>query len=374
MNTLLLMALILAFCLFEFIDGYPAFVPIEPTAIVAVVLTLGAALLRSRAPWVFLAVTTALNFYYTLELSTSPPGWGVLVALPFAMYAVAATVSARTAILAAVAVELLLVVTAAVERDVTFPNIYPVTLTAFLATSLAAGRLTALRHRLMESTRRRAAEAERTREALASTRVAEQRLSTARDLHDVVGHEVAVINLQAGAARRRVRQSPEEAEASLELIEQSAGRILSEIAALLKDLRSGPPSDEGATSGLLAVPALVRTLAAGGFPIEYHAEAALPELDPAVDDAAYRILEEALVNAYKHGAPGEPATATVAQRDTDLVITVANPTSDSASDTETNGLGLVGMAERASAVGGTVDATLEDGVFTLAARIPLAGA
>lgn len=364
--TLFMQGTILAFTFFRFVDGYVTFFPVDPWALGAVTATVISVLFRSRASWVFLATSAFMNFMYTLDLERSHPGMGLLVSLPMAAYSFAATVPTRIAVLGVIAVDLLLVLTAFIDRGVGPLNVFPLSVTAGLAASLAVGQMTFMHRRLVEESLRRADEAERTREAVAATRVAEERLSTARDLHDLVGHQIAVINLQAGAATRAIPEDPQSAAASLAVIEKSAERILREISGLLHDLRSEPSRATGGAS----LRDLSHTLTSAGFPLEFRMDAGLPPLPPAVDSAVYRILEESLVNAYKHGDAGSPARAVVGWDGSSVTITVTNAVGDAASPASA-GLGLLGISERCQSLGGTMTSSVHEGVFTLDVHIPV---
>lgn len=375
-GTLSAQAIIVAFGLLEFVEGYPTFRPLDASGAISGAIILGAVLLRTRAPWVFLAIAVGLNFFYTLETPYRPAGWGVLVALPIAVYAVCSTVTFYRALAAVIASELILVLTALIARGVTFPNVFPVTVTAFLISSLALGQMTYAYRELIEATRRRAQAAEETKEAHAARRLAEHRLATARDLHDVVGHQIAVINIQAGAAATAVFDAPGEAVRSLSIIQSSAERVLAEIGELLKQLRSDQADPGEVPAGLNNVRRLSRTLGAGGLPIDLRIQRNLPDLPRNVDDALYRILEEALVNAYKHGSLGKPATASVGWDGRDLLVDVSNPVDALAERSRRGsiGYGLVGIRERAQKLGGSAYTELQDGCFHLHIEIPVASA
>jgi signal transduction histidine kinase len=226
------------------------------------------------------------------------------------------------------------------------------------------------RRRMLAETTRRALEAEHTREAVAAARVAEQRLATARHLHDVVGHGIAVINLQAGAAARTVRARPDDALDSLRIIQESSAAILGQIGELLRDLR-GDAMEPRPALGIDALPSLIETLAAGGFVVDLQVAGEPRALSAETDDAAYRILEEALVNAYKHGASSAPAKASLRWSDDGLQMHISNRIDQSGREKLSTGFGVLGLQEQAQAVGGTAVATATDGVFDVTVRIPV---
>jgi signal transduction histidine kinase len=223
----------------------------------------------------------------------------------------------------------------------------------------------------------RAERAERTREALARQRVAEDRLSTARDLHDVVAHQIAVINLHAGVASSALRTRPDDAEASLTLIRTASRTVLTEIGDLLAALRDPDAVDAG-LPGLALLDDVLRDLAAHGMDVTVRTvpgpDHAAPELPAAVDAVALRVVQEALTNAHKHGT-GRRAHLLVEHLPRSVRITVTNPVglaggSDAGPGT---GYGLLGTAERVGSVRGTLRHGLDGlGSWVLVAELPTA--
>jgi signal transduction histidine kinase len=214
-----------------------------------------------------------------------------------------------------------------------------------------------------EQARRAEREAERERR-LAS---AEERTRIARDLHDSAGHAVSVILVQAGAARLLLEQDPARSRAALETIEEVARDTLAEI-----DLLVGALREEGASNGveppagLAALDTLLARSRAAGLEPSVAVEGERRALAPAVDQAAYRILREALTNAARHGTG--TTSVTLAYGPSALAITVENPLGGAAPAGP--GHGLVGMRERASLVGGALEAAARDGRFRIHATLP----
>jgi signal transduction histidine kinase len=200
----------------------------------------------------------------------------------------------------------------------------------------------------------RAERAERTQEALARQRVAEDRLGIARDLHDVVAHQIAVINLHAGAATGALRDRPEDAERSLTIIRQASRTVLTEIGDLLHTLRDpaqatiGPP-------GLAQLDDVVRELAVHGLDVTVRVSGEPEQPSGTVDVTALRVIQEALTNAHKHGSEGR-AHVLVEHLPRSLHLSVANPVPPGAAPGAGIGTrqGLVGMAERVESVRGTL--------------------
>jgi signal transduction histidine kinase len=207
-------------------------------------------------------------------------------------------------------------------------------------------------------------QAEQSREQEAHRRVTEERLRIARELHDVVAHHIAVINVQAGAAAHVIEQHPEQAAPVLEVIRQSSDTVLREIKSVIGVLRD--PGEAGTTEpspGLARVPALLGGLA--GFDVAYT-ESGRPQPLPAITDlAAYRIVQEALTNAHRYG--DGRAALTVDHGPQEVTIEVTNRI---AGRGDGSGFGLIGMRERAAAAGGSVTAGPDGGRFRVRATLP----
>jgi signal transduction histidine kinase len=221
---------------------------------------------------------------------------------------------------------------------------------------------------LEERTRRAERDAERERRLAA----AEERTRIARDLHDSAGHAINVILVQAGAARLLSRQDPERSQAALETIEEVARETLGEIDQLVGALREDARSDE--TRGKVEPPlglAALETLAArhrsAGLAVTIRARGSRRALSPGLDQAAYRILQEALTNAARHG--NGSAEVEIGFRLRSLELTVTNPTRPGSASAEA-GHGIVGMRERATLLGGGLDARAGDGRFRVRAHLP----
>ena len=225
------------------------------------------------------------------------------------------------------------------------------------------GQRGARRAAAAERARQAAREAERERR-LAS---AEERTRIARDLHDSAGHAVSVILVQAGAARLLLEQDPARSRAAIETIEEVARDTLAEIDQLVRALREdGASNGVEPPAGLAALDTLLDRSRAAGLEPSVAVEGERRPLPPAVDQAAYRILREALTNAARHGTG--TAAVTLAYGTAALAITVVNLLGAGAPGGA--GHGLVGMRERASLVGGTREAGARDGAFRVHATLP----
>jgi len=232
----------------------------------------------------------------------------------------------------------------------------------------------------------RAAADRRGRAEATARRVSEERVAIARDLHDVVAHSISVINVQANTALHLMDRQPERAREALTAIREVSGQALAEFGTVLGALRDTSGTLDGAGDGgapLAPVPGVARLdeLAArarsAGFAVSVAAEGPVRQLPAGVDAAAYRIVQEALTNAVRHSA-GRSANVLLRYGDDDLVIEVDDDgTGTRAGEGKSGaagqgaGNGLTGMAERARALGGSLDAgPRPGGGFRVLAKLP----
>lgn len=242
-----------------------------------------------------------------------------------------------------------------------------------LAFALAwfAGERTRLRRARIAELEERARRAEREAERERRLAVAEERVRIARDLHDAAGHAINVITVRAGAAR--LQRDPERSQAALELIEEIARQTATEIDGIVGTLRDPDAADGAATTplGLASLDTLIARHAAAGLEVSVSRQGMPQPLDRAADQAAYRILQEALTNAARHGV-GE-AWVELAFGDAALDMTVTNRASGGSAARSNGGHGVIGMRERATVLGGSVEAGQADGTFRVRARLPYRG-
>jgi signal transduction histidine kinase len=229
----------------------------------------------------------------------------------------------------------------------------------------AAGDRVRLRSEQMAELEERALHAEREREREQQLAVAEERTRIARDLHDSAGHAINVILVHAGAARVLRDKDPRRSARALETIETVARETLGEIDQLVHALRD----EDGAAlepPGLAALDSLLRRHRDAGLDVALSVTGARRQLPAAVDRAAYRILQESLTNALRHGKG--PADVKLVYKEDALAVAVSNPAAGDG--TNAAGHGIVGMRERATLVGGSLDAARYDGAFRVSARLP----
>jgi signal transduction histidine kinase len=214
---------------------------------------------------------------------------------------------------------------------------------------------------------RRSAEAERTREEFARRLSAEERLRIARELHDSLTHTISVVSIQAGVATHLARKRGEEVPESIVAIQEAAAEAMRELRGTLATLR-----DDDATSGfgLDDLPRLVSRTNAAGLPTKVAVTGRERAVPSVVDAAAYRIVQEALTNVARHAGRAS-ATVSLDYRGGTLTVQVDDDGAGPDGPV-TPGLGLLGMRERTTALGGRLLAQRRSaGGFTVRAELPL---
>lgn len=206
--------------------------------------------------------------------------------------------------------------------------------------------------------RERVAERRRTREEEERRRASEERLRIARELHDVLAHNISMINVQAGVALHLMDERPEQARTALAAIKEASREALAEVRSVLGVLRrvdeSAPRSP---APGLARVTDLVSRADAAGIRVRTSTEGDPRPLPAGVDLAAFRIIQEALTNVTRHAGPGVSATVRIAYGDDELLVEIADDGHGVvAGDLPGGGNGIAGMRERVTALGGELDA------------------
>jgi signal transduction histidine kinase len=353
---------------------------------------------RRRAPFAVLAVTTAAAILH-MALGFKPTF--AEAAMVVSVYTVAAHRPRRQAAAAVLAFAAAMVGYGLIA-EARYPSPFQDSLQAWTLTFIqfaAAFFLgDAQKRRLAYMAKLEALNAQLAEEQELRSRwaVAEERGRIARELHDVVAHSVSVMVVQAGAARRTLAASPEQAATALGQIESTGRQALVEMRRLLGLLRDG---DQGEAAALTPQPSLAHldalTAAAreAGLPVEVTVDGEPRPLPAGVDLSAYRIVQEALTNSLRHAGPArarvrihygrEALEVSVtddgnggrgAARAEGLVVVTVGP--DGALELpgrrEGEGHGLIGMRERVALFGGTLEAGARpDGGYRVAARLPL---
>jgi len=217
----------------------------------------------------------------------------------------------------------------------------------------------------------RAEEAERTRDEAARRMAMEERLRIARELHDSLTHSISVIQVQAGVAVHLARKRGEDVPPALLAIQEAGADAVRELRATLGVLRS---EEDGDGSGLSQLDSLVARARAAGLPVTVTVTGAQRPLPPEADQAAYRIVQEALTNVSRH-AGAASASVHLHYTPETLLIQIDDDGKGTLPSTGTRpsgpGLGLVGMRERVSALGGQLQAGPQDGGgFQVRAELP----
>ncbi|KAB2347487.1 sensor histidine kinase [Actinomadura rudentiformis] len=225
------------------------------------------------------------------------------------------------------------------------------------------------RRAYLEAVEQRAAEAERTREEAALRRAGEERLWIAQELHDTLTHSISVINVQAGMAVHLADRDPARSREALTAIKEAGQDAMRELRRTLGVLRQ--VDADGAAPGLDRLPRLVDRARAAGLTMTYEVRGEPRPLPAEADRAAYRILQEALTNVLRH-AGHVPVTLTTDFGPDTVTLAVVNDRGANAPATSGTGMGVIGMRERAMAVGGSLQAEPgPGGGFRVRAELPL---
>ncbi len=425
-------------------------------SLVLIVLAAAALVFRRRAPMTVLAVTGTFSF---VELITDEPRAPVAMSAVLALYTVASTTDRPTTWRVGLLTGTVLTTAAMLAGPWPWYAQENIGIFAWAGMAAAAGDAVRSRRAVVHAIRERAERAERTREEEARRRVAEERLRIARDLHDVVAHHIALVNVQAGVAAHVMDKRPDQAKEALAHVREASRSALGELRATVGLLRQSgdPEAPTEPAPGLDRLDELVATFRCAGLPVEVtlspglkvapgglleasaevipgdasgdtsHSLTAAVQgdggdgwgrapvdqgsgLPAAVDLAAYRIVQEALTNVRKHAGAGAGAEVTVVRAGSHLELmvldtgprpqspepqeSVAPPESagprdagpgdrqDAPDGTDWSDLsgpsgaggghGLIGMRERAAALGGRCTAGPRyGGGFRVHAILPL---
>jgi signal transduction histidine kinase len=317
---------------------------------------------------VWLLVLTGL-VVQTVTSQDSAEGLEILAPLAIGSYSVAAYGTRRNAVIGLFALLAGYSVFALEDQNFRGGTADALWATAFFGLAMVAAWLVGS----FASSRREAAEAAagaRHAEELAREAVNVERSRVARDLHDIVSHNLSVVVLQAAGARASSHGQP--ADGALEKIERSAREALSEMRQLLGVLRTAEQSRMlSPQPGLEELGTLVKRVQDAGLPVELRTEEGLTGLPPVIGLSAYRIIQEALTNTLKHAGDAR-AQVRVARDDEAVTIEVTDNGCGPVSAKEP-GQGLVGMRERAVLLGGDLTAGPgKSGGFVVRVRLPVA--
>ncbi|KPI12149.1 integral membrane sensor signal transduction histidine kinase, partial [Actinobacteria bacterium OK074] len=328
-----------------------------PNVLSLALMALGAAALvrRRRNPFAVLAVTVAVSL---VELVTGDPRAPVAMCAVVALFALAAHTDRPTTWRLGLPTMVALTATAMLAGPLPWYAQENLAIFAWTGMAGAAGDAVRSRRAFVHAIRERAERAERTREEEARRRVAEERLRIARDLHDVVAHHIALVNVQAGVAAHVMDKRPDQAKEALGHVREASRSALNELRATVGLLRQSgdPEAPTEPAPGLARLDELADTFRNAGLPVEVAHCDQSTVLPAAVDLAAYRVIQEALTNVRKHAGHGAKAEVSVVRVGPTVEVTVLDNGDGSVrSEPEAvtgGGHGLLGMRERVTALGG----------------------
>ncbi len=237
------------------------------------------------------------------------------------------------------------------------------TTTIATLTPLLVGREMRTRRERAEELQRRVEDAERERHESARRAVEEERRRIARELHDVVAHQMTVMTIQAEGARRIAKDADPRIQEALDTIKATGHSALAEMRRLVGLLREGNETAELAPLPHLSdLGTLVDQVRAAGVPVEMTIGGDARQLAEGIELSTYRIVQESLTNAVRHGGPGVTAAVTVTYGDDALdVLVVDDGRGAAAAPSNGGGNGLVGMRERVVVLGGSFQAGAKPG-------------
>ena len=357
--------------------GHPAVLNASWAAFILVALAAVSLAWRRRFPLVVLGVALSAVAAYSLIGYVNGTA---LIDVMIALYTVATTVSARAALTAGLVTLICLLVSTAVHNPFGTLGGDEILIPAEVVAAISIGIAVGNRRAYLRAVEARADQAERTREEEAARRVDAERLRIARELHDAVAHTLSMINVQAGAAAHVARDHPEQAATALEAIRLASKEGLREMRSIVNVLRQ---SDEAEATqpapGLAMLDDLVATTNRAGLHTTLRIDGTPRRLAATVDLAAYRIIQELLTNTIRHAGQAS-VTVSLEWADDRLGLEIrdtgrGSAANGGAADVSVPGAGhgIVGMRERAVAVGGTFEAgSSPGGGFAVHAELPLA--
>ena len=330
---------------------------------------------RRRRP-IAAALTMALALLLATALGGAPTqatGIVALIALVSGAYMLGARTQGRVLAAGTIALIVALAVDAIVEESQTVSALLFFTFFV-VGLPVAAGQATRSRAQLADELADRAVALERAREGEAQAAVQEERARIARELHDVVAHDVSVMVVQAAAAKRIVEREPDRAEEAIVSIEGTGREALAEMRRLLGVLRRGDEDLALAPQPSLSrVDALLARTRAAGLDVALERSGDDAPLPAGVDLAAYRVVQEALANVVRH-ARAEHATVRLTYDPRAVVVEVVDDGRGAADGGGKAGHGLIGLRERVDLYGGDFEAgPRAEGGFGVRARLPVVG-
>ncbi|MEU8890273.1 sensor histidine kinase [Streptomyces sp. NPDC048442] len=350
--------------------------------VVCVLLMCLTVALRRRAPekMVVLAVVTGL-LQVALGIEPNVSNFAMLVVV-YTVAANGARWASRLALGASLVSATISQLRWPVEKgDTVAPIAFAIFLTVPFVLAWVLGDSMRTRRAYFAQLEERATRLEKEREAQAKVAVAAERARIARELHDVVAHNVSVMVVQADGAAYVMDASPEQAKQALETISMTGRQALAEMRRLLGVLRTGEQQVSGEyvpQPDVQQIEDLVEQVRTAGLTVDFKIEGTARPLPSGVELTAYRIVQEALTNTRKHGGPEAGASVRLVYFDDGLGLLVEDDGRGASHElyqdggADGQGHGLIGMRERVGMVGGTLDAgPRPGGGFRISALLPL---
>jgi signal transduction histidine kinase len=327
-----------------------------------------AVLARRSHPFMALTVATVSTTGAVVQQVRNP---GLIVALGVITYSICAHTSRRQGWTCAVTASSVVYLTVVTFNHDSWFRADVLGIFAWVFLAAAVGDAARSHRAYVAAVEERARRAEQSRDEEARRRVAEERLRIARELHDVVAHHIAVINVQAGAATHILERRPEQVAPVLAHIREASDSVLKEIQSVVGVLRGADEHESTEPVPRLGrLPDLLAGLDAARFAVRFDEAGTARELPAVVDLAAYRIAQEALTNAHKHGDGSARVRVGYTPSGVEVEVVNALPPGPAPPG---SGYGLLGMHERAASAGGTLTAGVTgDGEFRVYAELPAA--
>jgi signal transduction histidine kinase len=338
---------------------------------IAVVTAIALSFLLHRSKPLVTVLATTGGFSGMAIWLTQPPNMiTAVLMLVIAGYAASRHMVGRLSVVA-LAIGICVIVTVAIVYD---PNdiFFPVTF--FWIIPWVVGRTIRNQTMLARELAEKAERAQHARDEEERHAIAVERSRIARELHDVLAHNLSVMVVQASAARRIIDRQPDKAVEVAALIERTGREALAEIRHLFGAVRRGEDDDLSGPPSITRVDGLARRARAAGLGVELRVVGEPVALPAGIDLTAYRIVQEALTNALKHAGSAR-ASVTVSYEPNEVVLSIEDDGEGSREGFELGeaggGHGLVGMRERAALYGGLVQAgRRRGGGFAVHARLP----
>ncbi len=353
--------------------------PLDAGAVALIVTVAAAVVVRRRYPIAVLAVLNAVTLVWFLG---AYPGRLIIVAPLIGCYTLAAHRGWRWGLAGAVATALIQIIAIRVVlADTVTAGVVPDAV-LLAATAGSAGAAAGYYRAVLAATRAQLARETQTREERVRRHAVEERLRIARELHDVFGHTLATISVQAGVGLHLIEQRPGQAREALTAIKKISDVGLTDVKTILGILRADTSAEErpeqprAPRGGLDRLTELLGTAEAAGLRVELDVEGHPRPLPAPVDLAAYRIIQEALTNVLRH-AEAHTVQLVLRHEPSRLLIRIRDDGATTSADTrhttaQRDGHGIDGMSERAAALSGRLTAGPHpDGGFEVCAELPV---